>query len=284
MDQAAQRSLTEYLLPVVLAAGALEMSLFAPGNPTLTPVITKADNSPVTLADQQAEALVIEALHAFAPNIAVVGEEAYAAGARPTLSDSFFLVDALDGTKNYVAGLAQFTINIGCVADGVPVYGLIYAPALAEFYVTDGPGRVLMADIACDATATGLDAYAPRLIGVRQPPAVGLRALHSRSRTIDLAAPELIGLPIVERQYLGSSYKFCLVARGDCDLYVQQGVTSSWDTAAGEALVRAAGGIVAGLDGNSLSYRRSGEDWQNPPFVASNLPLAQLRQLNDNGR
>jgi 3'(2'), 5'-bisphosphate nucleotidase len=284
MDQAAQRLLTDYLLPTVLAAGALEMSLFAPGGPTATPVIMKADNSPVTLADQQAEALLMDALHTFDPSISIVGEEAHAAGARPKLSDAIFLVDALDGTKNYVAGLAQFTINIGLVANGVPIYGLIYAPALAEFYVTDGPGRALMADITCNARPMNLEACSPRSIHVRPPPAVGLRALHSRSRTIDLAAPELVGIPIVERQYLGSSYKFCIVARGDGDLYVQQGTTCGWDTAAGEAIVRAAGGVVADCDGGSLKYPRRIDDWLNPPFVASNLPLAQLRQLNGGGR
>lgn len=277
MDQAAQRSLTDNLLAAVLAAGALEMSLFEAGGPTATPIIMKADNSPVTLADQQAETMLMAALKAIAPDIAVVGEEAYAAGERPKLSDPFFLLDALDGTKNYVAGLPQFTINIGLVANGIPVYGLIYAPALGELYVTDGPGRALMADIAVDASPDNLAACHARSINVRQPPQRGLCVLHSRSRSINEAAPELIGLPIVERQYLGSSYKFCLVARGTGDLYVQQGVTCSWDTAAGDALVRAAGGIVVTSENTALDYQRSSQDWLNPPFVASSLPLAQLR-------
>ncbi len=285
MDQATQRALTDYLLPTVLAAGALEMSLFTPDGPATTPVLIKADNSPVTIADQQAEVLLTAALHAFAPLITVIGEEAHAAGARPKLSDPVFLVDALDGTKNFVAGLKQFTINIGLVANGVPVYGLIYAPALAEFYVTNGVDQAYMANIQPDAQPNTFAACSPRPIRVRQPPSSGLCALHSRSRTIDPAAPELVGVPIVERHYLGSSYKFCLVARGDGDLYVQQSVTCSWDTAAGEALVRAAGGVVESFDGDALNYRRTRhDDWLNPPFVASSRPLAQLRRAHDVGR
>ena len=141
MDRHDQRRLTDQLLPAVLAAGRLEMGYFAAG----CDVVTKADNSPVTIADQQAEAMIVAALAGILPGCPIVAEEAYAAGIRPTLSDPFLLVDALDGTKQFVSGHREFTINIALIRGGKPVYGLVYAPALGDLLVTDGPDRALRA-------------------------------------------------------------------------------------------------------------------------------------------
>ena len=134
-------ALAEALLPAVLAAGRLEMGYFTGG----VAVESKAD-CPVTAADREAEAILVAALHEAAPGVPVVAEEAAAGGGRmPAAADVFFLVDPLDGTREFVAGRPEFTINIGLVANGRPVFGLVYSPASSEFFVTLGPGRAATA-------------------------------------------------------------------------------------------------------------------------------------------
>lgn len=273
MDRRAHAQLTDRLLPVVLAAGRIEMGYFNSG----CAVEVKADHSPVTLADQEAEGLILTALGSLLPHYAVVGEEAYAAGARPPLTDPFVLVDALDGTKQFVSGYREFTINIAIVQAGRPIYGLVYAPALGDLMVTAGPGRAVRAQVLPDAQIATLDEANPVTIQVA-PRYGGLIALQSRSRNFEPTNRYLEDYPIGDKRLLGSSYKFCLIACGEADLYPQLGDTCEWDTAAGEAVLLAAGGAVVDLDGGELRYGRADAGYLNPAFVASSAALAQLKR------
>ena len=133
------RRLAEALLPVALAAGRVQMAHRKSG----VAVEAKADQSPVTIADRQSEEIILEALARVAPGIPVIAEEAVTAGRIPPIDDAFFLVDPLDGTKGFIRGRAEFTINIGLIVERRPVFGLVYAPALADFYVTLGPDEAV---------------------------------------------------------------------------------------------------------------------------------------------
>lgn len=272
MTRHEHRALTDALLPVVLAAGMLEMGYFDAG----CAVETKADQSPVTIADQQAEAMILKALAEIMPGPAVVAEEAFAAGQRWTVGESFLLVDALDGTKQFVSGHREFTINIAIVSRGRPVYGLVYAPALGDLLVTDGPGVALRAAIPPGSAVTSLASAHPAVTAVA-PHFGAVVALQSRSRNFDQSNAYLEQFPVTERRQLGSSYKFCLIAAGIADLYPQLGDTREWDTAAGEAVLVAAGGHVAALDGEPIRYGKTADGYLNPKFIASSAPLESLK-------
>lgn len=273
MDQEQHRTLANRLLPDVLAAGALEMSHFQ----TELAVETKADRSPVTVADRQAEAILLAALERELPGIAIVAEEAFADGARPKIGERFLLVDALDGTKQFVSGQREFTINIALIENGAPVFGLIYAPALGDLLVTDGPGRAVRASIEPGASISTLSAAQPEPIRVRAPPPEGITALQSRSRNVEISNRFLADFPIFEKRRLGSSYKFCLIAAGEADIYTQLGETREWDTAAGQAILEAAGGCLTTVTGEPLVYAKAALDYLNPQFIASSLPLERLK-------
>jgi 3'(2'), 5'-bisphosphate nucleotidase len=268
------RRLTDALLPVVLAAGQLEMGYFDAG----CAVETKADQSPVTIADQQAEAMILTALSEIMPGVPVVAEEAFAAGHRWASCETFLLVDALDGTKQFVSGHREFTINIAMVTNGRPVYGLVYAPALGDLLVTDGPGIALRAAIPSGAPLTSLASANPEVIRVA-PHFGAVVALQSRSRNFDQTNAYLDAFPVTGRRLLGSSYKFCLIASGVADIYPQLGDTREWDTAAGEAVLVAAGGHVLAVDGEPIRYGKTEQDYLNPKFVASSAPLADLKTI-----
>jgi 3'(2'), 5'-bisphosphate nucleotidase len=273
LDQPGHRRLTDALLGCVLAAGRIEMGYFGAG----VQVETKADLSPVTIADQQAEALILSVLACEFPGCAVVAEEAFAAGARPALTDPFFLVDALDGTKQFVSGEREFTINIGLVSAGRPVYGLVYAPALGDLIVTAGADCALRAAVMPDAMVCTLADVTAHRVRVK-PPSGSLVALLSRSRNAEAANRFLADFPVSDIRRLGSSYKFSLIAAGDGDLYPQFGGTNEWDTAAGEAIVLAAGGCVTTFDGQPLTYGKADRDFKNELFVASSSALTRLRR------
>ena len=260
------------LLPAVLQAGRLEMRYRAAG---LT-VETKTDTSPVTAADREAELILVAALHEAAPQITVIAEEQSAAGAvPPKLGDRFFLVDPLDGTREYVAGGTDFTVNIGLIDGGFPVFGIVYAPALSRLYATVGLRHAIEAEVDPEARILSLEDLRHRRIETRAPPVAGLTALQSRSRSSAETDAWLAAYPVHNRLRLGSSLKFCVIARGDGDLYPQLGGTCEWDTAAGQALVEAAGGRVTTLDGARLRYGRAEGGYRNPQFVAwARAPLA----------
>jgi 3'(2'), 5'-bisphosphate nucleotidase len=216
----------------------------------------KADRSPVTEADERAEALIVAALHALAPAIPIVAEEAVAAGQRPVVGAQFWLVDPLDGTKEFIGRNGEFTVNIALVQDGVPVLGVVYAPAL---------GRLFTGAVGVGAWIE--DGNGRRPIRCRSVPDAGLTVVASRSHG-DAAALDafLSGRKVAALANAGSSLKLCLVAAGEADLYPRLGRTMEWDIAAGHAVLAAAGGKVVDLQGAPLRYGKPG--FENPHFVA----------------
>lgn len=243
-------------------AGEVVMAIYA----TPFAVQGKADDSPVTLADQKAEEVILAGLRALAPGIPIVAEEAVAAGDMPDLSTGggrFWLVDPLDGTREFVARNGEFTVNIALIEHGVPVLGVVLAPALDE-----GRGRLWSGVLGQGAWVQ--DAQGRRAMGCRGVPAAGLSVLGSRSHG-DAAALDafLAGRPVAEVIAAGSSLKLCLIAEGCADLYPRFGRTMEWDIAAGHAVLAAAGGRVCTLDGPPLAYGKPG--FENPHFVAQGL-------------
>lgn len=229
----------------------------------------KADDSPVTLADQQAESVILAGLRALVPDIPIVAEEAAAAGDVPDLATAggcFWLVDPLDGTKEFVQRNGEFTVNIALIERGVPVLGVVLAPALDE-----GRGRLWSGVVGQGAWVS--DAQGRRAMACRAVPEVGLTVLGSRSHG-DAAALDayLAGRQVAEVKAAGSSLKLCLIAEGRADLYPRFGRTMEWDIAAGHAVLAAAGGRVCTLEGAPLAYGKPG--FENPHFVADGSAAA----------
>jgi 3'(2'), 5'-bisphosphate nucleotidase len=248
--------LLEELTPLVHAAGEVIMGIYA----TDFSVVNKSDASPVTLADQQAEAVILAGLAKIAPDIPVVAEEAVAAGHVPEVAGRFFLVDPLDGTKEFISRNGEFTVNIALIDGGRPVLGLVYAPAI---------GRLFGGAVGHGAWLE--DAAGRRSIACRAVPAEGLTVVASRSHGDETALDAFLnGRVVASRTNAGSSLKLCLVAAGEADLYPRLGRTMEWDIAAGDAVLRAAGGRVTVVsDGADLRYGKPGFD--NPHFAASGL-------------
>lgn len=226
----------------------------------------KDDDSPVTRADRQAEALILEGLTALTPDCAVVAEESVEAGRVPETDGDFFLVDPLDGTKEFVRGGEDFTVNIGLIRDRRPALGVVYAPAKGMLYV--GGGDHAKAG-AADCRDGGDYTLSP--ISVRRPGA-RLTAVASKSHRTPETDAFLERMGVADTVSAGSSLKFCLVAAGEADLYPRMGRTMEWDTAAGHAVLTGAGGCVTTLDGRPLSYGKRNQDrdsdFANPHFIA----------------
>jgi 3'(2'), 5'-bisphosphate nucleotidase len=216
---------------------------------------TKSDASPVTEADRAAELLIVAGLRAATPDIGVVAEEEISAGYAPPRAAAYWLIDPLDGTRDFVAGRDGFTVNIGLVRDARPVLGVVAVPASAELF-----GGII------GRGAWKRDQGGQRPIAARLPPASGLAVLCSRQKDHAPALdPYLHGRPAASIQQLGSALKFCRLAEGAADLYVRPGRTMEWDTAGPEAVLQAAGGSLLTLDGAILAYEKRG--WANPGFV-----------------
>ena len=247
------KALLQSLTPLIRDAGQVIMDIYA----TDFDVTKKGDESPVTQADQKAEDVILAGLAKLAPGIPVVAEEAVAAGNIPDVSDCFFLVDPLDGTKEFISRNGEFTVNIALIQDGKPVLGLVYAPAINRLFT--------------GATGVGAwleDAAGQRAIHVRAVPEAGLTVVASRSHGDETALDAyLAGRKVASRTNAGSSLKLCLVAAGEADVYPRLGRTMEWDIAAGDAVLRAAGGKVTVVaDGADLRYGKPGFD--NPHFAA----------------
>lgn len=268
--------LADGLLSVALAAARAQMSHFrADGG---VAVQTKADHSPVTEADRQSEAIILEGLARLAPGIPVVAEEEVAAGRIPVLTGPFFLVDPLDGTKGFIKGRPEFTVNIGLIEERRPVFGLLYAPALADFYVTVGPHKAVNARLEPESNARGLADCSLAPLRSRVPDPHALLALTSQSHLNRATESFLASYQVIERRQLSSSLKFGILAKGEADLYPRAGPTSEWDTAAGHAVLAAAGGTVTTIDGAPLLYGNADRGFINPDFVAwAREPLARMR-------
>jgi 3'(2'), 5'-bisphosphate nucleotidase len=245
-------SLLAELTPLIHEAGALVMRVYA----TDFQVETKGDESPVTLADQCAEKVIFEGLRRIAPDIPVVGEEAASAGDIPDVSNRFWLVDPIDGTKEFISRNGEFTVNIALVDHRVPVLGLVLAPALGRLFIG-----------AAGVGAWVEDRQGRRAIAVRAAPAEGLTVVGSRHHGDDAAVDGfLAGRAIAARTTVGSSLKLCLVAEGAADVYPRFGRTMEWDIAAGDAVLRAAGGLVETTAGVVMTYGKPG--FENPAFAA----------------
>jgi 3'(2'), 5'-bisphosphate nucleotidase len=223
----------------------------------------KADASPVTVADEAAEKIILEDLAAIAPDVAVVAEESVAAGRVPVIADRFFLVDPLDGTREFVSRRDEFTVNIALIEDSEPVLGVVYAPARRELYWGDvkaqRAGRI---EADPDGTMPALGSG----IAARPAPPGGLVAVASRSHRSPETDALLANYPVAEFRSIGSSLKFCLLAAGVADIYPRVGATMEWDTAAGQAVLVAAGGRVTTLDGQPFRYGKPG--FRNGDFLA----------------
>lgn len=251
------------LVETALAAGAVILEIYG----DTIDVSEKGDGSPVTQADTRAEEIILAGLAKRMPDIPVVAEEAVSAGKIPAASARFLLVDPLDGTREFISRNGEFTVNIGLVEDGVPVAGVVYAPALGEIFwgcVGTGAWRAEVANGQCGPATS---------ISVRPAPAQGATVLASRSHMSAETSAFIETVKVGEMTSAGSSLKFCRVAEGKADLYPRFGRTMEWDTGAADAVLRAAGGLVVTTDGAALSYGKRGQaedsDFANPYFIAA---------------
>ncbi|MGE3302652.1 MAG: 3'(2'),5'-bisphosphate nucleotidase CysQ [Hyphomonadaceae bacterium] len=244
---------------LALAAGREIMAVYATNFETTR----KTDGSPVTIADRRAEALILEGLSRLAPGVPVVAEEEMEAGRLPPLRAAFFLVDPLDGTRDFVERRAgEFTVNIGLIENGAPTVGVVYAPATGQLYSGDPGG----------AFRTQCTAETARRCGertrIRCAPQTALRVLTSRTTKSEQLDRLLARLDVGARQPMSSSVKFCLIAAGDWDLYPRLGQVNEWDVAAGHAILAAAGGGVIARDGGAMSYGKRAPDFLVNGFFA----------------
>ncbi len=255
------------LLPHVLAAGKVVMDYFRRG----FEVETKAGGSPVTAADRDAEALLVRALSELAPNVPVVAEEMMEGRTAQPVGETFFLVDALDGTREFTSGRKEFTINVGLIEKGLPTFGVVYAPALAKLYMTLSRDEAVTAELSPDVQLPGFGQLAAEKISVKSDvdPDGPFIVCASRSHGSDALEQWLGGINVGGRTNIGSSLKFCQVAEGQCHVYPRFGPTKEWDTAAGHAIVQAAGGVVTELDGQPLRYGKYETDFLNPHFIVA---------------
>lgn len=227
----------------------------------------KGDGSPVTAADERAERIILAGLARAAPGVPVVAEESVAAGRVPqTGAQPFFLVDPLDGTKEFLSRNGEFTVNIALIDSGLPVLGVVYAPALKEFFVGGRDQPAVRAEVF------GHECSQWRRIVVRKAPELGLRIIASRTHLSDETREFVERFADAELVSAGSSLKFCRVASGDADVYPRHGRTMEWDIAAGHAVLAAAGGKVTDMAGCEMRYGKrnqaSDTDFANPWFMA----------------
>ena len=237
-------------------AGRVVMEVYA----TDFEVRTKDDASPVSEADERAEALLVPGVERLLPGVTVVAEEAVSRGELPDVAGEFILIDPVDGTREFVSRNGDFTVNVALVRDGLPVAGVVYAPARQRLFV-GGSSACTGALVAGDA----LPELAP--MTTRAYPASGLVAVASRSHLDDRTQAFLDRLQPADTRSAGSSLKFCLVAAGEADVYPRFGPTMEWDTAAGDAVLRAAGGTVVDEDGAVFRYGKVEVGLRNGAFV-----------------
>jgi 3'(2'),5'-bisphosphate nucleotidase len=253
--------IAETLADIALQAGPAIMRVYERADPGAR---LKSDRSPVCEADDLAEHVILDALSIRLPQWRVVAEESASRGVIPVCGRGFLLVDPLDGTKEFLDRNGEFTVNIALIVDGTPRAGAVYAPALGKLWF--GGERAY----ACDAKP-GAPLPIPldwRELHVRPVPSNEVIALTSRSHLEQDTEQLLSTLPVTERRAIGSSIKFCLIAEGLADFYPRFGPTMEWDVAAGEAVLRAAGGQVLSPEGECLCYGKKSEGYRSGSFVA----------------
>ena len=250
----------ETLAEIALKAGDLIMQVYE----TDFDIEVKGDASPVTEADEKAEALILAALKTHAPDIPVLAEEAVAAGNIPKIGDRFILVDPLDGTKEFVHKRGEFTVNIALIEHGRPVMGVVYAPALDRLFVAESVSSAWQAAAKPGADVPPETDRTPMRI---RAVSGGVTAIASKSHRTPETDTFLEKFDVSDIISAGSSLKFCLIAAGEADLYPRMGRTMEWDTAAGQAVVEAAGGRVLQEDGAPLLYGKTERGYDNPHFI-----------------
>lgn len=251
--------LTSVMRRAALDAGDAIMQVYAAAD---FDVRAKSDDSPVTAADLAADAVISAALRAAFPDVALVTEEQ--AASHMVQATTFFIVDPLDGTKEFVQRRGDFTVNIAYVVDGAPLRGIVYAPARDRLFYTDSTGRSVeeTAPFAKDAVGN------LRTISVSEPDNAALMVVASKSHRDQATDDYIAKYQVRDMTSAGSSLKFCLVATGEADLYPRLGRTMEWDTAAGHAVLTGAGGLVVRFDDHQpLTYGKPGFD--NPFFIAA---------------
>jgi 3'(2'), 5'-bisphosphate nucleotidase len=261
-SRADDASILAVLEELALAASRRVMEIYD-ARPT---VERKADSSPVTEADRAAERIILQGLRAAFPAIPCVAEEECAEGRAPgDLGEAFFLVDPLDGTKEFVNRRPDFTVNIALVRAGAPELGVVVAPAGGKMF-SGRPGSAEEAEVGSD-----FNVFSRRPVAVRCEARPRLIVASRSHRTAETDA-YIARFEDAEIVSVGSSLKFCLLAAGKADLYPRFGRTMEWDTAAGDAVLRAAGGMTFTLDGKPLLYGKRNQaedvDFANPWFVA----------------
>jgi len=246
-------TLLDTAIRAALAGGEAIMKIYA--DPF--EVRQKDDKTPVTEADLASERVVVAMLEAAFPDIPIVSEETVPADGFVPPAARFWLVDPLDGTREFVARNDEFAVLIGLIEDGRPVLGVVHGPATGVTYTAHGPGTA--------RRRLGDGAFAP--IAARAPGPDGLVVIHSRSHENSRRLAEYFeGRAVLERHTCGSALKFGVLAAGDADFYPRFGTTMEWDTAAGQAILEAAGGSVVALDGEPLAYGKPG--LKNDGFLA----------------
>jgi 3'(2'), 5'-bisphosphate nucleotidase len=260
MDSKVQDELAAAFGKIACEAGAAIMAI----PPGAIGAKRKADGSPVCRADIEAERLIRARLTVILPEVALIAEESFEPSRLHPAPERFLLVDPLDGTREFLSGQKDFTVNIALIEGGRPLAGAICAPALGELYL--GGISAYRAELTPGGVFPGTDGLIRIKAGA--VPHAGLRAVASRSH-LDAATERFLReRGVASVRTAGSSLKFCFVACGEADVYPRLAPTMEWDTAAGHAILRAAGGCVVGLVGSPLRYGKSDAGFRNEGFVA----------------
>ena len=267
MQQPEVERIVTGLRSLALQAGAAIMEVYARAD---IAVQHKADASPLTEADEAADRLISAGLQAKFPDIKVVTEEQ--ASSHAVQAERFFIVDPLDGTKEFIKRRGEFTVNIALVIAGNPVLGVVYAPAKARLFYTSADGTAVeeTGPFALDAPGE------TRRLQMRAPDPAALIVVASKSHRDQATEDYISRYKVAEMRAAGSSLKFCLLAAGEADFYPRLGRTMEWDTAAGHAVLQAAGGEVLEFDTHQpLRYGKPG--YKNPFFIARHGDVALVR-------
>jgi 3'(2'),5'-bisphosphate nucleotidase len=267
-------TLMERLITAAIKASDTILDVYHAG----TEATWKADGSPVTVADARAEQIIIEELSPL--GLPFLAEESVSAGRIPELGERYFVVDPLDGTKEFLKRNGEFTVNIALCVNNAPTWGIVMSPVTGRAYFTDEDGQGAL-------TAVFRDGLRGEYETVRTKPGAPIRIVASRSHGHPAIPLLCEKMRIVEDVTVGSSLKFGLLAVGEAQLYPRFGPTSEWDTAAGQAVLQAAGGVVWDLDGRPLTCGHQDRNFLNGPFVAAASPgladiaLAEIAKMNE---
>ena len=254
-------ALVDAICDLALEAGAKALEIYH----SKYSIEEKDDASPVTDADRLCEEIILKGLRALAPEMPILAEESASEGRIPVLGEEFFLVDPLDGTKEFIKKTGEFTVNIALIRKQRPMIGVVYAPALGQLYA----GALKAGAWSAAVSEDGVPGRR-QVIKARAKPQSNVVAVASRSHRSPETEAYLAAMNIDDFVAAGSSLKFCLIAEGSADIYPRFGRTMEWDTGAGQAVLEAAGGkVLTYPDGTTLGYGKKARGFDNPFFVAS---------------